>query len=176
MRGFIFDLDGCVWTGDVLMPGASEVLALLRSQGRALTFLTNNSRARAATMQAKLERLGVQATVSEVLTPLEILGRMKLNQHVDPDLFDVFVRRKVYRRYAEMFLQRAEGAAPDSLAGTLTVRGWMQGGLPSFRLAGTVDGTDVVLRREVGREVNGRYDLANPFSAPKAEAARCAKN
>jgi len=35
---------------------------------------------------------------------LEILGRMKLNHHVDPDLFDVFVRRKVYRRYAEMFL------------------------------------------------------------------------
>jgi HD-GYP domain-containing protein (c-di-GMP phosphodiesterase class II) len=35
---------------------------------------------------------------------LEILGRMKLNHHVDPDLFDVFVRRKVYRRYAEIFL------------------------------------------------------------------------
>ncbi|HEX6692929.1 MAG TPA: HD domain-containing phosphohydrolase, partial [Burkholderiales bacterium] len=35
---------------------------------------------------------------------LEILGRMKLNGHVDPDLFDIFVRRKVYRRYAEMFL------------------------------------------------------------------------
>jgi len=35
---------------------------------------------------------------------LEILGRMKENHHVDPDLFDVFVRRKVYRRYAEMFL------------------------------------------------------------------------
>ena len=35
---------------------------------------------------------------------LEILGRMRLNGHVDPDLFDVFVRRKVYRRYAEMFL------------------------------------------------------------------------
>jgi HD-GYP domain-containing protein (c-di-GMP phosphodiesterase class II) len=35
---------------------------------------------------------------------LEILGRMKLNNHVDPDLFDVFVRRRVYRRYAEKFL------------------------------------------------------------------------
>jgi HD-GYP domain-containing protein (c-di-GMP phosphodiesterase class II) len=35
---------------------------------------------------------------------LEILGRMKLNHHVDPDLFDIFVRKRVYRRYAEMFL------------------------------------------------------------------------
>jgi hypothetical protein len=37
---------------------------------------------------------------------LEILGRMRLNNHVDPDLFDIFVRRKVYRRYAEMFLDK----------------------------------------------------------------------
>jgi HD-GYP domain-containing protein (c-di-GMP phosphodiesterase class II) len=39
---------------------------------------------------------------------LEILGRMKLNHHVDPDLFDIFVRKKVYRRYAEMFLEREQ--------------------------------------------------------------------
>jgi HD-GYP domain-containing protein (c-di-GMP phosphodiesterase class II) len=39
---------------------------------------------------------------------LEILGRMKLNHHIDPDLFDIFVRRKVYRRYAEMFLDREQ--------------------------------------------------------------------
>jgi HD-GYP domain-containing protein (c-di-GMP phosphodiesterase class II) len=35
---------------------------------------------------------------------LEILGRFKLNGHIDPDLFDVFVRKRVYRQYAEMFL------------------------------------------------------------------------
>ena len=75
-RGFVFDLDGCVWTGDVLVPGAAEVLALLRSQGRGVCFLTNNSRARAATLQPKLERLGVQAAAREVLTPLEILGEV----------------------------------------------------------------------------------------------------
>ena len=39
---------------------------------------------------------------------LEILGRMKENHHIDADLFDVFVRRKVYRRYAEMFLDREQ--------------------------------------------------------------------
>ena len=35
---------------------------------------------------------------------LAILGRMKENGHVDPDLFDVFVRDKVYLRYAREFL------------------------------------------------------------------------
>jgi HD-GYP domain-containing protein (c-di-GMP phosphodiesterase class II) len=39
---------------------------------------------------------------------LEILGRMKLNHHIDPDLFDIFVRRKVYRRYAEIFLDKEQ--------------------------------------------------------------------
>jgi len=39
---------------------------------------------------------------------LEILGRFSQNGHVDPDLFDVFVRRKVYLRYAEMFLDKEQ--------------------------------------------------------------------
>src|SRR5260221_6318417 len=76
MRGLVFDLDGCVWTGYVLTPGAAQVLALIRQQGKALCFLTNNSRARARTMQAKLVRLGVEAKEHEVLTPLEILGEV----------------------------------------------------------------------------------------------------
>mgnify|MGYP001492296541 FL=1 len=35
---------------------------------------------------------------------LKILGKMRLDGHIDPDLFDVFVRRRVYLRYAEQFL------------------------------------------------------------------------
>jgi HD-GYP domain-containing protein (c-di-GMP phosphodiesterase class II) len=35
---------------------------------------------------------------------LGILGRMKENGHVDPELFDVFVRDKVYLHYAREFL------------------------------------------------------------------------
>ena len=35
---------------------------------------------------------------------LRILGLMKLDNHIDPDLFDVFIREKVYLKYAEQFL------------------------------------------------------------------------
>ncbi|MBP9713027.1 MAG: GAF domain-containing protein [Sterolibacterium sp.] len=35
---------------------------------------------------------------------LFILGKFKENGHIDPDLFDVFVRERVYLRYAEKFL------------------------------------------------------------------------
>jgi HD-GYP domain-containing protein (c-di-GMP phosphodiesterase class II) len=39
---------------------------------------------------------------------LEILGKFSLNGHIDPDLFDIFVRKKVYQRYAEMFLDKEQ--------------------------------------------------------------------
>jgi hypothetical protein len=35
---------------------------------------------------------------------LNILGRMKLDRHIDPDIFDVFVKHRVYQKYAEEFL------------------------------------------------------------------------
>ena len=35
---------------------------------------------------------------------LQILGKFRLNGHIDSDLFDIFVRKKVYLRYAEQFL------------------------------------------------------------------------
>jgi HD-GYP domain-containing protein (c-di-GMP phosphodiesterase class II) len=35
---------------------------------------------------------------------LAIMGKFKLGGHIDPDLFDVFVREKVYQTYAERFL------------------------------------------------------------------------
>jgi|KBSMisStandDraft_5_1062788.scaffolds.fasta_scaffold22684_2 HD-GYP domain-containing protein (c-di-GMP phosphodiesterase class II) len=40
-------------------------------------------------------------TLTEALT---ILGRFKLNGHIDPDLFDIFMRDKIYMRYAHEFL------------------------------------------------------------------------
>lgn len=35
---------------------------------------------------------------------LHILGQFKLNGHIDPDLFDIFVREKIYLTYAQQFL------------------------------------------------------------------------
>ncbi|WP_242022921.1 HD family phosphohydrolase [Pseudanabaena mucicola] len=35
---------------------------------------------------------------------LHILGNMKLNNHIDPDIFDLFVSEKIYLRYAHEYL------------------------------------------------------------------------
>jgi hypothetical protein len=32
------------------------------------------------------------------------MGRMKQGQHIDPDIFDIFVKNRVYLDYAEEFL------------------------------------------------------------------------
>jgi HD-GYP domain-containing protein (c-di-GMP phosphodiesterase class II) len=44
-------------------------------------------------------------TISEAL---HILGRFMQNGHIDPDLFDVFVRHRVYLEYARRFLDPAQ--------------------------------------------------------------------
>ncbi|MEX2524201.1 MAG: HD domain-containing phosphohydrolase [Gammaproteobacteria bacterium] len=36
---------------------------------------------------------------------LSILGRMKLDGHIDPDLFDVFMHERIYLRYADEYLK-----------------------------------------------------------------------
>lgn len=52
-------------------------------------------------------------TLSESLA---ILGRLKLQQHIDPDLFDLFIREKIYLKYARQFLLPEQLDAVDERA------------------------------------------------------------
>jgi 4-nitrophenyl phosphatase len=73
LAAFVFDLDGCVWQGQRLNPGAAETLAALHARGRGIAYITNNSRATGSDISAKLRQLGV-TPAEHALTPLEILG------------------------------------------------------------------------------------------------------
>jgi response regulator RpfG family c-di-GMP phosphodiesterase len=44
---------------------------------------------------------------------LEILGKMKLGAHVDPDLFDIFIWEKVYEEYAHKYMDASQIDAVD---------------------------------------------------------------
>jgi HAD superfamily hydrolase (TIGR01450 family) len=74
-RGFVVDLDGCVWQGSTLNEGAGETLTALHRAGRGVAFLTNNSRATGGDVRAKLHGLGL-GWVEHALTPLEIFGQV----------------------------------------------------------------------------------------------------
>jgi len=39
---------------------------------------------------------------------LHILGKMKMDHHVDPDIFDLFIREKIYLKYALQFLEQEQ--------------------------------------------------------------------
>ncbi|RAL64995.1 hypothetical protein DID88_001585 [Monilinia fructigena] len=55
---FLFDCDGVLWSGDHLFPGTVETLELLRSKGKKIVFVTNNSTKSRAEYQKKLTTLG----------------------------------------------------------------------------------------------------------------------
>lgn len=80
LRAFLFDLDGCVYTGNTLIPGVAGLLGHLRGQGRKLFFLSNNSRESSAEIQAKLARLGVVVAAREILSGTEAAGPFLLDR------------------------------------------------------------------------------------------------
>ena len=96
LRAFIFDLDGCVYTGNTLVPGVKDWLQELRAGGRKILFLTNNSREAGDDLLAKLTRLGVFATAAEMLSAAEITG---------PFVSDRFGPSKVLAVGSPRFLQ-----------------------------------------------------------------------
>ncbi|MCW8839446.1 MAG: phosphohydrolase, partial [Gammaproteobacteria bacterium] len=39
---------------------------------------------------------------------LRILGFMKQGDHIDPDLFDIFVRERIFEKYAHQYLDSSQ--------------------------------------------------------------------
>ena len=74
LRGFAFDLDGCIWAGQTLLPGAAALVGALRASGRRVVFVTNSSRERAAALSGRLTRLGIPSKPDDVLAALDLLG------------------------------------------------------------------------------------------------------
>jgi HAD superfamily hydrolase (TIGR01450 family) len=64
----VCDMDGCLWIGDELTARAGEAIAAIREAGKGLCFVTNNPRRSAEDYVAKMWRLGLQASPSDVVT------------------------------------------------------------------------------------------------------------
>jgi glycerol 3-phosphatase-2 len=65
---FILDLDGCVWVGGEPTPGAVEAIDELRAAGKEVAFATNNSYESGEDLVAQLWRIGVRASLRDVVT------------------------------------------------------------------------------------------------------------
>lgn len=65
---YLMDLDGVVYRGNELLPGAREFLDWLAANQKKFLFLTNNSFATGAQILSKLARLGVSTDGTHLLT------------------------------------------------------------------------------------------------------------
>ena len=74
-RGFIFDLDGTLYLGDHLLPGAAEAVAALRAHGKRLAFVSNKPIGRREEYADKLNRLGIPCSLDEVINSALVAAR-----------------------------------------------------------------------------------------------------
>lgn len=68
IRCYLLDMDGTIYLGDQLLPGALEFLALLRERNIQYYFLTNNSSRSKTQYVEKLARLGIETSEEMIFT------------------------------------------------------------------------------------------------------------
>jgi predicted HAD superfamily phosphohydrolase YqeG len=87
--GALVDLDGTVYLGDQLLPGADTAVASLRDRGVSVLFLTNKAIERRATYCEKLTRLGVPAGEEDVITSGAMTAEFLAAHHASAPVFVV---------------------------------------------------------------------------------------
>jgi NagD protein len=79
--GYVLDLDGTVYLGDALLPGAADAIAALRASGARVVFVTNRPLQTADEYADKLTRLGIPTRTDEVVTALDALVHYLATHH-----------------------------------------------------------------------------------------------
>lgn len=74
LRNLLVDMDGVLFRGDTVLPGATEFVGWLRSSSVGFRLLTNNSTATAEMNAARLMAIGIHVAPEEVLTSARATG------------------------------------------------------------------------------------------------------
>jgi len=88
-KGFIFDLDGTVYRGDSLIPGADKVIRLLREKGKKVVFLSNKPLQTREDYASKLTRLGIPTQPDEVINSTFVMTNYLKKNVPNANLFVV---------------------------------------------------------------------------------------
>jgi 4-nitrophenyl phosphatase len=78
---WVFDMDGVLYRGKEVIPGAPEAVSGLKRAGKRVVFLTNNSTRTRETYVALLHDMGIEAAVDEVFTSASLTAGW-LDAHV----------------------------------------------------------------------------------------------
>src|ERR671933_1318372 len=88
-EGYIFDLDGTIYLGDALLPGARRLVAAFRQLGKRVLFLSNNPTSDLGMYAAKLTRLGIGAEPAEVINTVRTMAQWLLRHHPHATVFAI---------------------------------------------------------------------------------------
>jgi HAD superfamily hydrolase (TIGR01450 family) len=88
-KAYAFDLDGTIYLGDQLLPGARRLVEHLRARGLAVRFLSNNPTKDPEQYAAKLERLGLPTPVGEIVNTVVTMTRWLLDHAPDAVVFPI---------------------------------------------------------------------------------------
>jgi HAD superfamily hydrolase (TIGR01458 family) len=69
IRGFLIDLDGVMYTGEKMTPGADTAIRLLTENGFVYRFVSNTTRKSRHTLAVQLSRMGLEIPESYIFTP-----------------------------------------------------------------------------------------------------------
>jgi HAD superfamily hydrolase (TIGR01450 family) len=75
---YLFDLDGTIYLGDELLPGARRLVEALRGRGLPVRFLSNNPTSDPEQYAAKLTRLGLPTPAGEIVNTVVTMTRWLL--------------------------------------------------------------------------------------------------
>jgi HAD superfamily hydrolase (TIGR01458 family) len=75
IEGLLLDLSGVVYVQDEAVPGAAETLTELRAADLSIRLVTNTTMRPRRSILERLERLGIEADASELLTPATLAAR-----------------------------------------------------------------------------------------------------
>ncbi len=98
-KGYLFDIDGTIVLGDVLIPGAKEKIEELRKCGKKIGFYTNNSSKNPKSYIEKFTKLGIEAELKEIITAGGVLADYLKNSCKDKKIF--MVGTKDYKNYCK---------------------------------------------------------------------------
>ena len=89
---YLFDLDGTIYLGDGLLPGAAETIARLRADGVPLRFLSNNATKAPAQYAEKLTALGIPTDPQDVVNTVTVTTHWLRTHHPDAVVFPIAER------------------------------------------------------------------------------------
>jgi NagD protein len=79
-QGLLIDMDGVIYSGDALIPGADKFIARLLEQKIPFMFMTNNSQRTRVDAVRKLEKLGIKVSEDHVYTSAMATGKFLASQ------------------------------------------------------------------------------------------------